>query len=32
MEITSLTEIEGWDNEMINDWLNNKQTIIPKSE
>ena len=32
MEITSLIEIEGWDNEMIKDWLNNKQKIIPESE
>lgn len=31
-QIKSLKEIEGWNEEMIEEWLENKQNIIPESE
>ena len=31
-QIKSLKEIEGWNEEMIEEWLKNKQNIIPESE
>lgn len=31
-QIKSLREIEGWNKEMIREWLKNKQNIIPESE
>jgi hypothetical protein len=31
-EIESLKEIEGWDDEMIKEWFENKQQIIPDNE
>ena len=31
-QIKSLKEIEGWNKEMIREWLKNKQNIIPESE
>jgi len=31
-QIKSFKEIEGWNKEMIREWLKNKQNIIPESE
>ena len=31
-QIKSLKEIEGWNKEMIREWLENRQNIIPESE
>jgi len=32
IQIKSLKEIEGWNKEMIREWLKNKQNIIPETE
>ena len=32
VQIESLKKLEGWDKDMISEWLKNKQTIIPTNE